>query len=68
MLLIKFYDTTPGIILKKIIHHFKTFSDNEIMEKIVYLLYKEYRGENKEYLFETSKAFFIELLKKILQI
>ena len=34
------------------------------MEKIVYLLYKEYREENKEYLFETSKAFFIELLKE----
>nr|WP_314386852.1 DUF4132 domain-containing protein [uncultured Fusobacterium sp.] len=60
----KILHTTPGIILKKIIHHFKTFSDNEIMEKIVYLLYKEYREENKEYLFETSKAFFIELLKE----
>ena len=60
----KILNTTPGIILNKIIHHFKTFSDNEIMEKIVYLLYKEYRGENKEYLFETSKAFFIELLKE----
>ena len=63
----KILHTTPGIILKKIIHHFKTFSDNEIMEKIVYLLYKEYKEykeENKEYLFETSKAFFIELLKE----
>ena len=60
----KILRTTPGIILKKIIHHFKTFSDNEIMEKIVYLLYKEYKEENKEYLFETSKAFFIELLKE----
>ncbi|MHB9297002.1 DUF5724 domain-containing protein [Fusobacterium polymorphum] len=60
----KILHTTPGIILKKIIHHFKTFSNNEIMEKIVYLLYKEYKEENKEYLFETSKAFFIELLKE----
>ncbi|QYR54896.1 DUF4132 domain-containing protein [Fusobacterium hwasookii] len=60
----KILHTTPEIILKKIIHHFKTFSNNEIMEKIVYLLYKEYKEENKEYLFETSKAFFIELLKE----
>jgi len=60
----KILNTTPGIILNKIIHHFKTFSENEIMEKIVYLLYKEYKEENKEYLFETSKAFFIELLKE----
>ncbi|MHB9313834.1 DUF5724 domain-containing protein [Fusobacterium polymorphum] len=60
----KILHTTPGIILNKIIHHFKTFSNNEIMEKIVYLLYKEYKEENKEYLFETSKAFFIELLKE----
>ena len=60
----KILHTTPGIILKKIIHHFKTFSNNEIMEKIVYLLYKEYKEENKEYLFETSKVFFIELLKE----
>ena len=60
----KILHTTPGIILKKIIHHFKTFSNNEIMEKIIYLLYKEYKEENKEYLFETSKAFFIELLKE----
>ena len=60
----KILHTTPRIILNKIIHHFKTFSNNEIMEKIVYLLYKEYKEENKEYLFETSKAFFIELLKE----
>ena len=60
----KILHTTPGIILNKIVHHFKTFSNNEIMEKIVYLLYKEYKEENKEYLFETSKAFFIELLKE----
>ena len=60
----KILHTTPRIILNKIIHHFKTFSNNEIMEKILYLLYKEYKEENKEYLFETSKAFFIELLKE----
>ena len=60
----KILHTTPRIILNKIIQHFKTFSNNEIMEKIVYLLYKEYKEENKEYLFETSKAFFIELLKE----
>ena len=60
----KILHTTPRIILNKIIHHFKTFSNNEIMEKIVYLLYKEYKEENKEYLFKTSKAFFIELLKE----
>ncbi|MHB9344006.1 DUF5724 domain-containing protein [Fusobacterium polymorphum] len=60
----KILHTTPRIILNKIIHHFKTFSNNEIMEKIVYLLYKKYKEENKEYLFETSKAFFIELLKE----
>ena len=60
----KILHTTPRIILNKIIHHFKTFSNNEIIEKIVYLLYKEYKEENKEYLFETSKAFFIELLKE----
>ena len=60
----KILHTTPRIILNKIIHHFKTFSNNEIMEKILYLLYKEYKEENKEYLFETSKVFFIELLKE----
>ena len=60
----KILHTTPRIILNKIIQHFKTFSNNEIMEKIVYLLYKEYKEENKEYLFETSKVFFIELLKE----
>ena len=60
--------TSPTTIIRNISNHFKTASNktynSNIMGKIIELLYLEYKEENREYIFETSKAFFIELLKE----
>ena len=58
--------TSPTTIIRNISNHFKTASNktynSNIMGKIIELLYLEYKEENREYIFETSKAFIIELL------
>ena len=58
--------TSPTTIIRNISNHFKTASNktynSNVMGKIIELLYSEYKEENKEYIFETSKAIIIELL------
>ena len=60
--------TSPTVIIRKISTDFKTASkrtyDSNTMGRIIDLLYKEYENENKEYIFETSKALIIGLLNR----
>ena len=60
--------TSPTTIIRNIANHFKTASnktyDGNVMGRIIKLLYSEYKEENKEYIFEASKAVIIELLNR----
>lgn len=60
--------TSPTTIIRNIANHFKTASNktynSNVMGKIIELLYSEYKEENKEYIFEASKAVIIGLLNR----
>ena len=58
----------PATIINNIAQLFETTSSKNpranIMAKIIDLLYMEYEGKNREYVFETAKAFAIALLDR----